>query len=213
MSAVALVLAGGAAKRFGSDKLEVALDDRPLLHHAIEACAAMAPTIVLVLEPEAPPPLLPPSLGGRLLVAHDRVAHQGPLAGLAAGIEAASAAVADADVAVVVGGDMPTLVPDVLRLLVERLDEPLAPGTSRPDAVTLEAEPAATLPLAVRIAPAADEARTLLSTNRRSLRELLGQLRSTRVEAAIWRALDPEGLTISDIDTPDELVAARNRAP
>jgi molybdopterin-guanine dinucleotide biosynthesis protein A len=208
MSVVAIVLAGGAATRFGGDKLGVAVDGRPLLHHALGACAQVAPTTVLVLAPDAPAPSLPPALERRILVARDPAAHHGPLAGLAAGLEVAAAAVTDGDVAVVVGGDMPTLVPAVLELLIHRLEGRPATGAPRPDAVTLEAEPPATLPLAIRIAAAAPAARALLDADRRSLRELLAQLPSARIDAATWRLQDPEARTISDIDTPDDLAAA-----
>ena len=39
----AIVLAGGASTRFGRDKLAEPVDGRPLLHHAAEAVAAVAP--------------------------------------------------------------------------------------------------------------------------------------------------------------------------
>lgn len=210
---MAIVLAGGAGTRFGADKLAAPLNDRPLLHHALEACAAVAPAIVLVLAPDAPRPGLPPSLEDRVIVARDRTAHQGPLAGLAAGLEVTAVAAPDADAAIVVGGDMPRLVPGVLRLLIDRLGQAAASGLPVPDAAILEAEPTAYLPLAVRIGAATRAARSLLNVDRRSLRALLDQLSSARIEAATWRAADPQGRTLSDIDTPGDLAAARAQAP
>jgi molybdopterin-guanine dinucleotide biosynthesis protein A len=211
MSAVAIVLAGGASTRFGRNKLGAELDGRPLLQHALEACAAVAPAIVLVLAPDAPLPALPPPLEDRVVVTHDRAAHRGPLAGLAAGLERASSAAPDADTAILVGGDMPSLQPDVLGLLLDRLAASAADHDPRPDAVRLEAEPAASLPLAVRISPAQRAAAELLGAERRSLHALLDRLRTATVDASTWRALDPDGRTIADIDTPDDLATESRR--
>ncbi len=62
MSVVAIVLAGGASTRFGGDKLRAELGGRPLLHHTLQACAAVVPTVVLALEPDTPVPPLPTAL-------------------------------------------------------------------------------------------------------------------------------------------------------
>src|SRR6478736_1513164 len=62
MIVVAIVLAGGASTRFGTDKLASELDGRPLLHHALERAAEAADRIVLVLAPDAGVPALRPSM-------------------------------------------------------------------------------------------------------------------------------------------------------
>jgi len=49
---VALVLAAGAARRFGSDKLSAPLDGEPLVHHAIRAArAAPVSRVIVVARP------------------------------------------------------------------------------------------------------------------------------------------------------------------
>jgi molybdenum cofactor guanylyltransferase len=195
---VAIVLAGGASSRFGSDKLAADLGGRSLLHHALEAVGSASGSIVVVVAPDAPEPRLPPALAGRVRVARDQVAHAGPLAGLAAGL----AAIRDEPpgIALVVGGDMPGLVPGVLRLLVERLaaDPKLA-------AMTLAASPAAPLPMAVRPVIVSTAVETCLATGRRSLRALLVAVPAAELSSDAWRALDPRGSTLSDVDRPDDL--------
>ena len=99
----AIVLAGGRSSRFGRDKLAEIIDGRPLLDHAIDAVRAVATDIVVVV---APGTMLPVPPGVR--IAEDPVAFEGPLAGLAAGLAALDPAV---DRLIVVGGDMPSLVP------------------------------------------------------------------------------------------------------
>ncbi|HEY5628207.1 MAG TPA: NTP transferase domain-containing protein, partial [Candidatus Limnocylindrales bacterium] len=83
----AIVLAGGASSRFGGDKMAALLDARPILHHALAAAAEVAGTVVVVLAPGADTTSLPAGRS-RLVVAHDPETHQGPLAGLAAGLSA-----------------------------------------------------------------------------------------------------------------------------
>lgn len=217
---VAIVLAGGAASRFGSDKLATDLDGRPLLHHALEAVAAVADRIVVVIAPEAPFPSVPEGLARRVVFARDAAAHGGPLAGLAAGLAAIDTPVREeaphisgpeagsagsvgpvGPVALVVGGDMPSLVPAVLRLLADTL----ASGPSLA-AMTLAAPGPAPLPMAVR----PDAARTaidaiLASGGRRSLLSLLDAVPSATLLGDRWRPLDPSGATLRDIDTLADL--------
>ena len=195
---VGIVLAGGASSRFGSDKLAAPLDGRPLLDHALLATAEVVEQLILVLAPEAPVPPLPESIAARISVARDLDRHQGPLAGLASGLS--SDAASAADLALVVGGDMPSLAPAVLTLLVKRLAAEAALA-----AMTLDASPPSPMPLAIRIAPASAAATTLLAQGRRSLRSLLDAVSSSTVRSADWLPLDPDGRTLRDVDTPEDL--------
>lgn len=196
----AIVLAGGAATRFGGDKLAADLDGSPVLHHALRAVATVADDVVLVLAPEAPVPALPPELDGRITVARDRDAFVGPLAGVAAGLDQLLARDHPPRIALVVGGDMPGLVPAVLRAMAERLrrDWHLV-------AITLEATDPAPLPMALRPADTRDALAACLAAGRRSLRSLLGSVPAGTVPAAEWHALDADGLTLRDVDTRGDL--------
>ena len=208
----AIVLAGGASSRFGGDKLAADLDGAPVLHHALRAVAAVADGIVLVLAPGVPVPMLPLELEGRIVVARDPEAGGGPLAGLAAGLAAMAVGSAPSAgdltavrdhpprIALVVGGDMPWLAPGVLRRMVERLE-----AAKELAAITLDASPPAPLPMAVQAAAAGPATLACLADGRRSLRALLDALPATTLPADDWRALDPGGATLRDIDTPDDL--------
>lgn len=195
---VAIVLAGGASSRFGSYKLAAELDGVPLLHHTLRAVAAVADDIVLVIGPSMLVPALPPGLQARVRVARDAEPLRGPLAGLAAGL-----AVIDDEpprIALVVGGDMPRLLPAVLRLLVDRLAalQDLA-------AMTLDAPEPAPLPLALRPRLAGPAVSACLGGGRRSLRALLAAIPAATLPAVTWRAMDPAGRTLDDVDTPGDL--------
>ncbi len=195
----AIVLAGGASSRFGADKLAALLDGRPILHHALAAADEIAGTVVLVLAPGADVVELPP-VRARMLVTHDPETHQGPMAGLTAGLAALAATAPDLDLVIVVGGDMPWIVPAVIASLLAALDADPALG-----AMTLEAEPRAILPMAVRPSLVAPAAAALLADGRRALRGVLAVLPAGVVPAEVWRALDPGALTLRDVDLPGDL--------
>ncbi len=200
----AIVLAGGASTRFGGDKLRATLDGRALLDHALEAVGAIANPVIIVIAPDVPMPPVPPALARQVTLMRDGVAHRGPLAGLAAGL----VALADIDrgfdaAAIVVGGDMPHLVPAVLELLAAAVDGDPAAG-----AATLETDPPCVLPLAVRPSLAGPVADALLREDRRALRALLDRLTVVVVPASTWRAIDPDGRTLDDVDTPADLERA-----
>ncbi len=132
-------------------------------------------------------------------VAHDAQAYEGPLAGVATGLAAT-----DADVAIVVAGDMPSIVPAVLARLVAALEDP---GV---DAALLGTPPGSTdpgrpLPMALRCDPARRAAAELLASGERRLRALPARLGAVRIPDAEWRLDDPEGSTLRDIDVPADL--------
>jgi molybdopterin-guanine dinucleotide biosynthesis protein A len=198
VTAAAIVLAGGASTRFGADKLAAMDRGRPVLHHALEAVAQVADPVVLVLGPAAEVPRLPSGMGSSVRIARDREPHQGPLAGLAAGLAALPPGV---DRVIVVAGDMPSLVPGVLAALLDVLG-----ADGRTVAVRLESDPVSPLPLAVDPAVAGIAERQL-ARGRRSLRGLLDEVSAAVLPAASWQVLDPQGITLRDIDTPEDLAS------
>ena len=186
----AVVLAGGRSSRFGRDKLAEPVDGRAMLLHAIEGVAPFAKETLVVAAPDATP-VVP---HGVTLV-HDPVAFEGPLAGLLAGLRAASE-----PVALVVGGDMPSLVGTVLESMVAALDE------SRVDAVVLEHDGRARpLPMALRREPALAAGDRLFQDGERRLRALVEALATRTIPESVWRTLDPDARTIHDVDTQADL--------
>jgi molybdopterin-guanine dinucleotide biosynthesis protein A len=186
----AIVLAGGRSSRFGRDKLAEPIDGRPLLDHAIEAVRPHSTEILVVAAPGATP-ILPD--GARLI--HDPVAFEGPLGGLLAGLRAAVE-----PVVLVIGGDMPSLVGAVLDSMLVELDAPPV------DAVVLEHDGRPRpLPMVVRRERALAAADRLVGAGERRLRAIGEALETRIVPEATWRPLDPDGLTVRDIDIPADL--------
>ena len=191
-----IVLAGGASKRFGSDKLEATLEGRTLLGRAIDSVAAVSTEVIVVVAP-GDDRLLPDAGSVPVRRAEDPETHGGPLVGLLAGLE-----LAREPLAIVAGGDMPTLSVDVLSALIRTLDA--TEGAS--DAVILVRQGMERpLPAVLRNGAATQAARRLLAEDERSLRALLAILRTRRLEESEWRGLDPYGATLVDVDLPADL--------
>jgi molybdenum cofactor guanylyltransferase len=191
----AIVLAGGRSSRFGRDKLAEPIGGRPMLERAIAAVSTVATDVVVVAAPDGAP-----TVPSGVTVARDRQAYGGPLAGMATGLAALDPEV---DHVIVIGGDMPNLVPAVLERLLGLVD--------RADAVILEDDAGPRpLPIAARrsiVQPAVDR---LLATGERRLRALLADLDVVvAIHPAIWRADDPSGETLKDVDTPGDLPGRR----
>jgi hypothetical protein len=94
---------------------------------------------------------------------------------------------------------MPELAPAVLGALIDR-------ATAAVDAVVLlEGAAIRPFPAVLRVAPAAAAAASRLGGGDRSVVGLLRSLRAAALDEAAWRALDPSGRTLRDIDVPDDL--------
>lgn len=184
-----VVLAGGAATRFGGDKLAELYGGRPLLHHAVLALMGVCDEVLVVTAPGRSPGL---PAGARLV--HDPEPRAGPLAGLIAALEAS-----EAPVALVAGGDMPALSGAVLREMLDDLHE-----TGAGAVALAEDDDVRPLPCAVR-REALAEGRHLVGEGERSLRALLRAIGVRGMPEDTWRALDPEGRTLFDVDEPADL--------
>jgi uridine kinase len=187
----AIVLAGGRSARFGRDKLAEVIDGRPLLDHAIAAVRVVATDVVVVAAPAANP-----AVPAGVRVAHDPVAFEGPLAGVAAGLAALDPAV---DRVLVVAGDMPSLVPAVLRRLLDAI------GAGRAAAVLGVDRDQPPLPMALDRDRAVGATDRLIEAGKTRLRALPEALDAEIVPEAVWRYDDPAGASFRDVDTPGDL--------
>ena len=195
----AAIIAGGPARRLGGvtkSMLEIggqAVADRQL--------AVLRPIFSRLLVVANDPD---PWRARGVEVVADRVAGAGPLAGIAAALEAAG----EVEAVVCLAGDLPFLSPALLTALRDR-----APGAD-----ALAPRPAGRAePLCARYAVRARavvDAR--LAGGRLALHELLAELTTVWLDDAALAALDPEGLSFVNLNTPDDLRRAEEiarRAP
>ena len=186
-----IVLAGGRSSRFGRDKLAEPIDGQRLLDRAIAAVRKVTDTVLVVVAPGDVRPL--PDGVTRV---HDDAPFDGPLAGAAAGLRALPATV---ERAVLVGGDMPAIVPAVLETLLAALDDPAVAAAALHDG-----ERRRPLPSAVRLPAASTRADELLAAGERRLRALIEGPTTVDVGPERWRPLDPAGDTLRDVDLPTD---------
>jgi molybdopterin-guanine dinucleotide biosynthesis protein A len=111
----AVVLAGGRSRRFGTDKLAAQVAGRPLLDSAVSAARAAADAQVVVVGPVERP------LPEGVLVTREEPAYAGPFAAVAAGL-----ALVDADVVLVLAGDLIDPAPALPALLGALAGDPHA---------------------------------------------------------------------------------------
>jgi molybdopterin-guanine dinucleotide biosynthesis protein A len=205
LSVSGIVLAGGRSSRFGSDKLVMPIDGVPLLHHALAAIAQACSEVIVVAGPAglATASLRdPPNLPMPLVLVRDPVPFPGPLAALITAARQASG-----ERLLLVAGDMPTLVPAVLRRLSAwssghvgaRLDT--GEGPLQPIPIGLDRQ------AILRAAPA------LIAGGSRSLRAMLPLLDLELVPETEWRVLDPEATSLRDIDRLGDVPADPRRRP
>lgn len=187
----AIVLAGGRSSRFGRDKLAEPVAGRTLLGHAIAAVSPLARETLVVARPGGMP-----AVPRDVILVHDPAAFEGPLLGVLTGLLAATQ-----PVVLVVGGDMPAMIPAVLQALIAGLDDP------RVDAVVLEdAGRRRPLPAALRTFPAKSTAERLVAAGERRLGALDEALATAVIDEQTWRRLDPDGWTLHDVDTSADLL-------
>jgi molybdopterin-guanine dinucleotide biosynthesis protein A len=105
----AIVLAGGRSTRMRAPKAQLLFDGEPLIVHIVRTLRRSFDEVVVVAAPGQDLPPMPVTL------AHDTVAHRGPVGGLCAGL-----AVATADVCFVTSCDCAFLVPTLIAHLVAR---------------------------------------------------------------------------------------------
>jgi molybdopterin-guanine dinucleotide biosynthesis protein A len=188
-----VVLAGGRSSRFGRDKLAEPYGGRPLLQHPVSRLLEVCDRVIVVLAPDAEEPTMPAGL--QVAFTRDAVEGEGPLRGLSAGL-----GVANAEWVVLAGGDMPDLQPAVLQEMLRAARE------TGVVAVTLaDRGKERPLPCVLRTAPTADAVDVLLTAGRRSLRDLLAAVSTVVVDEPTWTELDPERLTLIDVDEPGDV--------
>ena len=182
----AVVLAGGQSRRMGRDKALIDYQGRPIIAHVIDTLRTLSDDIVVVSNRSD----LYAPFGARVVPDYEPPC--GPLGGIAAGLQAAQRSLA-----VVVACDMPFLNVTYLRWLID-----------------LAAEYDAVVP------QTADEFEPLHSVYRREChdpivrrlergeRRVISFFADVRLRPVLepeWRALDPAGRSLVNLNTPDDL--------
>lgn len=189
MSDAALILCGGFSERMGRDKASIPFGDETMLERIAGVVGSCVDEVHLVAREGQE---IPANTGLRLPVARDPVEGNGPLAGLAAGLDAISA-----EQAIVVSCDVPLLQATFVSglLAAARGFRAVIPFVAGHYMTTC----------AVYSKPLAAEINSMLERGERRPREI-AKLEGVRIfDEDECRALDPSLSSFVDCNTPERL--------
>jgi len=189
-SVTGAVLVGGRSLRMGRDKAALLVDGRPLAGRVAGALGTLGGEVILAGRAVA---------GLSLRVVEDALVPGGP-AGPLAGIVAALQATVTPYL-VVAACDMPSIHPALVRHLVERLaGQPQAGAVVCRSDIRLEP-----FPLALRVAEAQPVLRVALEEGVRALHQALGRLHLVVLDHDEWGAVDPDGASFVNWNSPEDV--------
>ena len=189
MNVGGIVLCGGRSTRMGSPKALLPFGSETMLQRVVRLLGSVASPLVVVAAPAQELPLLPPPV----VVTRDEREGRGPLEGLRAGLTALPETV---DAAYVTSCDVPLLVP----AFVERMIALLADH----EIAVMEIDGFAHPLSAVYRRRTLPHVEALLAADRLRPVFLFDAVRTRRVQPAEMAAVDPQLLTLRNLNTPKD---------
>jgi len=197
MNGGGIILCGGKSTRMGSPKALLAFGAETMLQRVVRLLSTVVSPIVVVAAPEQVLPDLPADV----IVTRDEQEGRGPLEGLRAGLKALPGSV---DVAYVTSCDVPLLVPGFVRHMIDLLtDHDIAvmeiDGFPHPLSAVYRRD---TLP----------HVEALLAHDRLRPVFLFEAVRTRRVQPSEMTSADPDLLTLRNLNTREDYLAALSSA-
>jgi molybdopterin-guanine dinucleotide biosynthesis protein A len=197
VNAGGIVLCGGQSTRMGSPKALLPFGPETMLQRVIRLLGTIVSPIVVVAAPGQSLPGLPPET----IVTHDEREGRGPLEGLRAGLKALPNNV---DVAYVTSCDVPLLVPGFVRKMIELLGDH--------DIAVIETDGFPHPLSAVYRRGVLTRVEALLAEDRRRPVFLFDAVGTRRVAPAELSAVDPQLMTLRNLNTREEYLEALSSA-
>lgn len=197
MSVAGIILAGGRSRRMGTDKALLPVPgstSRTFVQQLATLLATLCPEVLLVARDETSGQEYA-SLSSVWRIVFDQIPDQGPLMGLASGLQATTCSHA-----LVVAVDLPWVQPTLLAWLsaCPLTDELLIPRVQDIPQVLLARYPRAILPTI----------EACLRAGRRDPRALLDRVPVRFVEEEQLRVADPELRSFINVNTPEDFAKA-----
>ena len=187
------MLCGGRSSRMGRPKLSLPFGPELMLQRVVRILSDVVSPILVVAAPRQELPELPRDV----LIARDEQEHLGPLAGLAAGLEALSG---KCEAAYVSSCDVPLLRPEFVRRVIELFGE---------HDIAIPRDGLYHHPLAaVYRTRLAGDARELLDAGRMRPVGLLERCRVREMDVETLRNVDPKLDSLRNVNGPEEYQAA-----
>lgn len=179
----AVILCGGQSSRMGHDKAALTVDQETFLDRAIRVGREVAGEVIVVARASQPIP-------DGVRAVRDPIEQLGPLAAIAEGLAASNT-----DLNVLIACDMPLIKSAVLARLLSAIGDH--------DACVAVVEGHASVLCGVYRSRAAPIAKALLDQGERRVTAFVDRLKTTRVDAALLRDIDPNLETFFSCDTPE----------
>ena len=193
MTAAGIVLCGGRSTRMGSSKALLEFGAETMLQRVVRLLGGVVSPLVVVAAPGQELPALPASV----TVTRDEQEGRGPLEGLRAGLKALPE---DVEAAYVTSCDVPLLVPGFVEHMVRLLGDH--------DISVIEID-GFTHPLsAVYRRRTLGAVEALLAADRLRPAYLFEAVSTRRVQPAEMAAVDPQLLTLRNLNTPEDYADA-----
>ena len=193
-----IVLCGGKSTRMGTSKAMLSFGTETMLQRVVRLLGSVVTPIVVVSARSQPLPMLP----GYARIARDEREERGPLEGIHAGLAALPASV---DAAYVTGCDAPLLVPGFVSLMIELLGDH--------DIAVIEIDGFPHPLSAVYRRSILPHVEALLASDRLRPAYLFDALKTRRVRPSEVASVDPELLTLRNLNTPEEYREALKQLP
>ena len=188
-----IVLAGGQSRRLGADKALLNLGGAPLLQTVVQRVSEVCPRVIVAVD--RPGRYRRLRLPARFVA--DASPGLGPLAGLQSGLRACST-----EYALVVACDLPFLNVELLRYMagLPRSYQALVPRSAGRDHPLHAVYARSCLP----------EVDALLAAGGGSMKHLLDRLDVRRLDDRDLRRIDPDGLSLLNLNDEADLERARS---
>ncbi len=198
MDKSAIILAGGFSRRFGEDKGLIALVNKPLIKHVLDAINDIVDEKIVVVSSKAQAENFAKVVGLNVNVVIDADDVKSPLVGALTGFKEARG-----EYALLLPCDTPLLSRDVLLLLLDLCANKAATIPRWPSGYI---EP---LQAVYLTKPALETAKNALRDGRLDMRSMIERLHGVRyVSTLVLKQLDPELKTFFNINTPLDLKKA-----
>jgi molybdopterin-guanine dinucleotide biosynthesis protein A len=192
-----IILCGGKSSRMGWPKATLPFGPELMLQRVARLVGEAVRPLVVVASPQQELPSLRPEI----LVVRDRREDRGPLEGLCAGLEALQDRAA---AAYATSCDVPLLVPQFVRVMIDRLGD---------HQIAVPADGEFHHPLAaVYRTDVLPEIQLLLAADQLRPQFLFERVRTRRVSIEELRAADPDLQTLANLNRPADYLAAIQRA-
>jgi molybdenum cofactor guanylyltransferase len=195
MNQAAIVLCGGRSSRMGQDKASLPFGNELMLQRIVRLISQVVVPSQIVVVAAIDQEL--PSLHEATIITRDRRTGRGPLEGIAAGLQALPPSI---DAVYATSCDVPLLVPQFIRRMFELLgsNEIAVPFDGQYHHPLAAVYSPSVLPIVLQ----------LLDSDQLRPRRLFDLVTTNLVDVELLRAVDPDLLTLKNLNHPDEYASA-----